>query len=172
MEIRRIAGRSSSFDSARYGAYEGRLSGSLARKNYNIISRRAISDRGDATSCIALGGSSIIRSFLFFSRRRSFYPSRIAHARVQIRAPRPLLILAVHFPPASNRILGRPFPRRGVRFRVRHAIRVFLGGSPRWHFIRLSQHDFVVPSIRSLTTGSRCPPRANRLSSASRRRGK
>lgn len=90
---------------------------------YHFASR----DLRSPTSCIALGGSSIIRSFRFFSSSSRLPTDRtraIRHAYMYI-CVFGLLIPAIHFPSASNRILAGVRFRDEVRLRVRHAIRVF-----------------------------------------------
>lgn len=75
-----------------------------------------------------------------FSFDVAFYTYR---TRARYSTPKPLLIAAVHFPPASNRILDGCF-LDGVRFRARRAIRIFIDSFLR-HFIRL-QH-FVLSAL-------------------------
>lgn len=90
---------------------------------YHFASR----DLRSPTSCIALGGSSIIRSFRFFSSSSRLPTDRtraIRYAYMYI-CVFGLLISAIHFPSASNRILAGVRFRDEVRLRVRHAIRVF-----------------------------------------------
>jgi len=76
---------------------------------------------------------SIVPLFLSTSR---FIPADRTRARVGTYVCSASINSAVHFPPASNRILAGCF-LDGVRFRVRYAIRIFLS-SPSRHFIRFS----------------------------------